>query len=136
MKTPNELSGILLEANESLAKCTDKDWNYSRIRLCQRPLAEITSPYVLWIEVIGRDSEFKQLQAEVAWGSRHSDELGILEIVSLRLNKALMQASSNTQTEKHPVIRIVKKQELESQQIAEAFWYEIQEVCGEDFDTR
>lgn len=91
---------------------------------------------MLWIERVEGEADLRALRDEVAWGSRHSDELGILEIVSLRINKAILQALGEKPSAEQPVLRIVKKQELESHQITEAFWYEIQEVSGEDFENR
>lgn len=136
MKTPNNVSSALQQTNELLESCTDKDWNYSRIRLFIKPLSQLHSPYVLWIERVEGEADLRALRDEVAWGSRHSDELGILEIVSLRINKAILQALGEKPSAEQPVLRIVKKQELESHQITEAFWYEIQEVSGEDFENR
>ena len=136
MKTPNNVSSALQQTNELLESCTDKDWNYSRIRLFIKPLSQLHSPYALWIERVEGEADLRALRDEVAWGSRHSDELGILEIVSLRINKAILQALGEKPSAEQPVLRIVKKQELESHQITEAFWYEIQEVSGEDFENR
>jgi hypothetical protein len=128
--------------NSALSKVTDKDWNYSRITLESRTLETIHSPYLLWIEYVDTNSkigiaELDQFKSEVTWGSRHCEELGFLEIVSLRLNKALLDSTPNEMWAKgRPVVRIMKKQDVERQGIVEAFWYTIEEVAGEDFDNR
>jgi len=125
--------------NSAIEARSDKDWNYSRILLQSRPLAQINSPYALWVEHLDTadHDELEQLRKEVAWGCRHGDELGILEIVSLRLNKALLESTSDDSwAGRRPVLRLVKKQELEAKGIVEAYWYEVREVCGEDFDSR
>jgi hypothetical protein len=137
-----DLPGFATRINEVLRQVPDKDWNYSRILLEIRPLAQINSPYVLWVEFIDvgqktAKAELTQLKSEIVWGSRHSDELGFLEIVSLRLNKALLESTSEELwQDQRPVVRAVKKQELDKQGFAEAFWYRIEEVGGEDFDNR
>jgi hypothetical protein len=126
----------------ALRTVSDKDWNYSRISLQLRPLADITSPYVLWLESFdtstktGR-SNLARLKSEVAWGSSHSSELGILEVISLRLNRALLEHTSDEfwDNRRH-CVRIIRREELEAQGIAEAFWYHVQEVRGEEFDSR
>jgi hypothetical protein len=130
------------QINDALKRHSDKDWNYSRIHLQLRPLVQINSPYVLHIETIelterpGKD-ELARLRDEIAWGSRHSDELGILEIISLRVNKALLESTSDEYWGNHrPVVRIVKTQDLVSQGVTYAFWYEVEEVGGEEFDSR
>src|SRR5689334_6556476 len=79
--------------NQALQRFSDKDWNYSRILVTVCPLNEVSSPYVLWIDWLdmrGKQAQaaFKTIQQEVTWGGRHSHELGILEIISLRLNHA------------------------------------------------
>ena len=130
------------QINNALSKVPDKDWNYSRIILTVSTLAKLNSPYVLWLEHIETSSKtgragLAQLKSEITWGCRHSEELGFLEIVSLRLNKALLDFTSDeTWDGIRPVIRTMKKQDLETQGIVDAFWYEIEEVCGDDFDNR
>lgn len=137
MKIPPEHSEICSRINEALCSYADKDWNYSRIRLQTRTLDQITSPYALWVEYAGTQADLKALKAEIIWGGRHGDELGILEIVSLRLNKALLDSTSDDfWDQRRPLIRLIKKQELELQGVESAFWYEVEEVGGEDFDSR
>jgi len=137
--TPEE---VVTKLNETLALCPDKDWNYSRISLSMRPLDELKSPYVLWTEVLdlvtkeGR-ADLKALSDEVKWGERHLSELGILEIISLRINKALLENTSDQLWQnRRPIVRVVKKHLLADQGIRTALWYEVQEVAGEDFDSR
>ena len=127
MKIPHDISEAAQRINRALAGYSDKDWNYSRIHLQLRALTDINSPYVLWIEP---SDDLKTLQSEISWGNRHCDELGILEIVSLRLNKALMELKESV------IVRLVKKEELQAQGFEEAFWYEVEEVAGEEFDSR
>ena len=142
---PKSLSDMVNSAravNEALKPYADKDWNYSRITLQVRPLNEIKSPYVLWIEFIEPKTKegeraVKACANEVTWGSRHSSELGMLEIVSLRLNKALLEATTDSHwPDGRPIIRLTKVEELELKGINSGFWYEIREVRGEDFDER
>jgi hypothetical protein len=74
---------------------------------------------------------------EVKWGDRHSSQLGMLEVVSLRINKALLEVTSNEYWhQKRPVVRIVKKEDVDRQDAMYAVWYQITEVAGEDFDNR
>ncbi len=133
---------IARQINDALSQVQDKNWNYSRIRLESRGLRTLESPYALWIEHVNPETktgkaELKQLQSEITWGNRHSDELGILEIVSLRLNKALLEFTSDqVWSGNRPVVRVMKKQALETQGITNAFWYKIEEVAGEDFENR
>jgi hypothetical protein len=135
-------SAILRMLDESLQRVSDKDWNYSRITLQLRPLDQVDSPYLLWIERVDAARQsgkaaLAQLKSEITWGCRHGEELGILEIISLRLNKALLEHTTDEfWSGRRPVVRVVKKQELEVQGIAEAFWYQVEEVSGEDFDNR
>ena len=133
---------MLLRLNEALLAYSDKDWNYSRISLLERRLDDAEGPYALWIEVVdlttkpGR-GELKAMSDEVKWGERHSSELGILELVSLRINKALLENTSDEHWQwKRPVVRIVKREVLLAQGITSALWYEVHEVAGEDFDNR
>jgi hypothetical protein len=78
----------------------------------------------------------KALTDEIAWGERHSSELGILEIVSLRINKALLTASNSLWRDKRPVLRLAKRNLLLDQGVRAALWYEVREVTGEDFESR
>lgn len=142
MKTKPTNPVSVQQINDALIARSDKDWNYSRIHLQMRPLAQINSPYVLRIEQINLTEksgkqELARLRHEIEWGRHHSDELGILEIISLRVNAALLESTSDPFWEYHrPVLRLVKKQELADQGIAEAIWYEVEEVSGEEFDSR
>jgi hypothetical protein len=100
------------------------------------------SPYVLWLEYADSrnkdgEAELKRLRDEVSWGCRHGNELGILEIVSLRINKALLESSTDEFWDyARPIVRLARKQELKEQGTTEAFWYEVQEIGGEEFDNR
>ncbi len=128
--------------NEALKSYSDKDWNYSRIHLVTQSLHTSDSPYVLWCEIVNTKDKanediLKSFENEIKWGDRHSNELGILEIVSLRLNKALLESTSDEYWDHHrPVIRVVKRDDLIAQGITEAFWYSITEVAGDQFDNR
>ena len=80
---------------------------------------------------------FKDCEGEVTWGERHSAELGILEIVSLRLNRALMAVGTPEDFKNaRPVVRLIKRSDLEGAGIGHAFWYRVTEVQGEEFDNR
>lgn len=133
---------LVQEIDEVLRRVSDKEWNYSRITLQLRPLAHVDSPYLLWLERVDAaqqvgKAELAQLKSEITWGCRHGEELGILEIISLRLNKALLEHTTDEfWSGQRPVVRVVRKQELEAQGIVEAFWYRVEEVGGEDFDNR
>ena len=144
--TPNEpneqMEASVKRVNTALQQYSDKDWNYSRISLVIRPLGALESPYILRLEVLdlktkqGR-TDLKTLSDEVKWGDRHASELGMLEVVSLRLNKALLEVTSDEYWEfKRPVVRIAKREVFAGQQDADAIWYQISEVAGEDFDNR
>ena len=130
------------QVNSALLVYSDKDWNYSRIALVIRPLREFDSPYVLRLEFLdlttkAGQKDLKTLIDEVKWGDRHSSELGILEVVSLRINKALLEATSDEFWQyKRAVVRIARKEELDREQPANAIWYQVTEVAGEDFDNR
>jgi hypothetical protein len=138
----SDLPELASQINEALHLVPDKEWNYSRITLELCRLSQIDSPYVLWVERVKTDTraggvDLAQLKSEIAWGSRHSEQLGFLEIVSLRLNKTLLENTPDESwAQQRPVIRVVKKEELESQGLEAAFWYRIQEVGGEEFDDR
>jgi hypothetical protein len=140
---PNvQLQSSVDRVNLALQDYSDKDWNYSRISLNTIPLDTFNSPYILNLEVLdlktkqGR-TDLKTLSDEVKWGERHSSELGMLEVVSLRLNKALLEVTSDEYWEfKRPVVRIVKKEVATAKPDTHAIWYQITEVVGEDFDNR
>jgi hypothetical protein len=132
----------LNKINEALGRYSDKDWNYSRIILESSKLELLSSPYVLWIDLIDvsnptKRKAFKTYEDEVTWGGRHSNELGILELISLRINRALIESTSDEHWEnRRPIVRLVKKEDLIKQGITDAFWYRVTEVVGDDFDSR
>ena len=128
--------------NSALLNYSDKEWNYSRISLVCKPLVKIDGPYMLKFDVLdlttreGR-KELRSLVDEVKWGDRHSSQLGMLEVVSLRINKALLEVTGDGYWhQRRPVIRIVKKEDVDSEVTTHAVWYQITEVAGEDFDDR
>ena len=134
----SQLDGV----NSILQSRSDKDWNYSRISLVCRPLSDLDSPYVLWLEDVdvasqeGR-AQLQSLTREVAWGERHSDELGFLEIISLRVNRAIIDAPDAFKHQtRHPVVRVARRDLLLEQGVTRAFWYEVTEVIGDEFDNR
>jgi len=133
---------LVTQVNNALLGYSDKDWNYSRISLAIRQLHSLNSPYALSLEILDLDTkqgrtELKALTDEVKWGERHSSELGMLEVVSLRLNRALLETTGDDHWKhKRPVVRIVKKEALAAKGITDALWYQITEVVGEDFDNR
>ena len=133
---------VFERVNEALGNYSDKDWNYSRISLAIRPLGNVDGPYALNLEVLdlttkhGRN-DLNALVDEVKWGERHSSELGILEVVSLRINKALLEVTSDEYWQQaRPVVRIVKKEAIAGQHATHALWYQVTEVAGEEFDNR
>ncbi len=133
---------LVEQVNTALLNYSDKDWNYSRISLIIKLFDSVVGPYVLELEVldqntrVGRD-ELKTLTDEIKWGDRHSSELGMLEVVSLRINKALLEVTSNDYwNQKRPVVRVVKKQTIDRECTTHAIWYHIAEVAGEEFDNR
>jgi hypothetical protein len=139
---PGSTENAVRPINAALQDYSDKDWNYSRITLTTKPLDELKSPYILKIEVLdlktkqGR-TDLKTLSDEVKWGERHASELGMLEVVSLRVNKALLDVTSDEHWQfKRPVVRIAKKETLAGKQDTDVLWYQITEVAGEDFDNR
>lgn len=141
-ETSDSMQAAVNRVNLALKDYSDKDWNYSRISLTTIPLDTFNSPYILKLEVLdlktkqGR-TDLKTLSDEVKWGERHSAELGMLEVVSLRLNKALLEVTSDEHWEfKRPVVRIAKKEVATGKQDTYAIWYQITEVAGEDFDNR
>lgn len=143
-----EIHNLVQRINEILQPYSDKDWNYSRLRLTVVELNALQCPYLLGCELIDTASPtaeqtLKDVRGEVNWGDHHSDELGILEIISLRLNKALLSLGKRSivlwgtpPKPKLPVIRLVKRQDLLALHTTKALWYEGQEVSGEDFDNR
>ncbi len=140
--TKDELESSARAINLALADCPDKEWNYSRINLLCSDLSRLDSPYVLWCDRVdlhtkeGR-SNYRACLSEVDWGERHSSELGVLEIISLRINKALLESTDDEYWQMlWPIIRIIEKQELVSNGITVGFWYEVQEVAGKEFDSR
>jgi hypothetical protein len=136
------LTQLVTRLNTALESHSDKDWNFSRISLSVRALADSESPYFLWPEVLDLvtkqgQNDLKALTDEVKWGDRHSSELGMLEIVSLRVNKALLESTSDEFWQnKRPVLRVIAKHLLAEQGVVSALWYEVREVRGEDFDNR
>jgi hypothetical protein len=128
--------------NEVLSRFSDKDWNYSRISIEVVPVKQLKSPYALivdWIDVNGKAGKlaYKNCMSEVTWGGRHSHELGILELISLRLNKALSEISSDDFWHGiRPVLRVQKKRELNDIGQTHGFWYQVEEVEGEQFENR
>ena len=138
-----QLVGSLTDKmNEALKTYSDKEWNYSRISLQTRSLDSIEGPYALWLEIVSTKTEqgqtdMKMFRSEITWGKHHSNELGILEIVSLRTNKALLEVSSDEAWSfNRPVLRVVTKESLAQQGITNALWYKVHEVKGEEFDSR
>jgi hypothetical protein len=130
------------QINSALLTYSDKDWNYSRISLVMCPLDKLDCPYTLKIDLLDQTTkagqeELKTLTSEVKWGDRHSSELGMLEVVSLRINKALLEITTNEDwNQKRPVIRIAKRQQVDSETNTSVLWYQIIEVSGEEFDNR
>ena len=142
-----QAGGLVQTLNEILSHYSDKDWNYSRIRLTMVEVVALESPYLLRCELIdgvspGGRRELRDVQDEIRWGENHSSELGILEIVSLRVNKAVLAlpgtlfASAELLRGRRPIIRLVKRQELLAARVPVALWYQIQEVGGEEFENR
>jgi hypothetical protein len=131
------------QINKALEAYSNKDWNYSRIHLVIRPLQDFDSPYALTIESLDLNTtvgqnDLKALVEELKWGERHSSELGVLEVVSLRVNKALLEITSDQYWDHmlRPVVRIAKKDVLAGKKFTNAIWYQVTEVAGEDFDNR
>ena len=141
--SPNDqMEAAVNRVNVALQDYSDKDWNYSRISLTTRALDTLNSPYILRLEVLDLETkqgrvDLKTLSDEVKWGERHASELGMLEVVSLRINRALLEVTSDEHWQfKRPVVRIAKKEVLAGQETTHAIWYQITEVAGEDFDNR
>jgi predicted outer membrane lipoprotein len=140
--TSQEVDTLRKRVNEALLRYSDKDLNYSRITLISKPLHDVDGPYALWYETldvrtkVGK-STLKLAADEVAWGERHTNELGILEIISLRINKALMESTSDELWGfNRPIFRLEKKEVLAQKGINAALWYEVHEVAGEEFENR
>ena len=137
-----QMEVLVNQINSALKTYSDKDWNYSRIALAIQPLGELDGPYVLRIDRLdlttkAGQKDLKALVDEVKWGDRHSSELGILEVVSLRINKALLETTSDEFWQnKRAVVRVARKEELDREQPTNAIWYQVTEVAGEDFDNR
>src|SRR5438105_1341142 len=104
--------------NEAIRRFSDKDWNYSRIFLVLKQLSELDSPYVLgidWLDVRSKkgQADYKTMLGEITWGGRHSNELGVLELISLRLNRALSEVTSSEYWHSiRPIVRLRKREEL------------------------
>ena len=137
-----QMEAAVNQVNTALKDYSDKDWNYSRISLTICPLDTIAGPYALRLEVLdlatkqGR-ADLKTLSDEVKWGDRHSSELGMLEVVSLRINRALLEITSDEHWQyKRPVVRIARREVLAEQAATHAIWYQISEVAGVEFDNR
>lgn len=128
--------------NGVLSRFSDKDWNYSRLSLKAFKLNEISGPYALgvdWIDVEGKSGRnvYKTCLNEVTWGGRHSHELGILELISLRMNKAIAEVSGDDFWRGiRPVLRLQRKAHLEKLGQTHGLWYQVQEVEGEEFENR
>jgi hypothetical protein len=128
--------------NNVLKRYSDKDWSYSRIYLIIKKLDEVSAPYSLridWLDVKGKKGkeEYQEVVGELTWGQRHSNELGILEIISLRLNQALNTVTSSEYWHGvRPVLRLQKTEELIQNLHTHTFWYQIEEVQGEEFEAR
>lgn len=142
MTPSQDIQQLAERINNALIRYSDKDWNYSRIRLLTRPLRDTYSPYAIWIELLdlrspdGR-SQLNNVADEIKWGDRHSNELGVLELISLRLNKALLECTSDEDWEhKRPVLRVARTEELIQKAVTDALWYVIEEVIGDQFDNR
>jgi hypothetical protein len=136
------LEQLVTSLNSALESYSDKDWNYSRISLTVKLLSDLESAYFLWPEVLdlntkpGKD-DLRSLFDEVKWGEHHSSELGVLEIISLRINKALLECTRNEFWQNQRlVLRVVDRHLLADKGVAYAFWYDVLEVAGEDFENR
>lgn len=138
----DDLNELVTKVNQSLQTYADKDWNYSRIYLQLKLLPELDGPYVLWFDLIDLSPKkgkeiFKSVASEILWGERHSSELGILEIISLRINKALFEVTSDESWGgQRPVLRVTKKELLTGSNFTHALWYVVTEVVGEEFENR
>jgi hypothetical protein len=143
-----ETARIVQRFNEILQGYSDNDWNYSRIRLKGVEVASVQSPYLLAYELVDPSTakgrrDLKAVQDEVTWGDHHASELGILEIISLRVNKAMLALEGEhfslpdaPQRRYRAVLRVVPRNALLASNIAAAIWYEVEEVAGEEFENR
>ena len=144
----SNVDALVQRINGILMKYSDKDWNYSRIRLMVVHVTDSESPYLLACELIDMETPqgeraLKDVRNEVTWGDHHSNELGILELISLRMNKALLElvghnhyVSGDSSRKQHPVIRLAKRQDLLAANVSTAMWYDVKEISGEDFENR
>ncbi|MGD0650586.1 MAG: hypothetical protein ABSA97_05525 [Verrucomicrobiia bacterium] len=136
------LGTLKTKINKALENHSDKDRNHSRIPLRIRFLHTIEGPYALWLELVPTNAKQRQNDLTVftdaiAWDERHSNELGILETISLRENRALLEASTDDSWDfRRPTIRLVSKEVLAQQGIPSAIWYEVHEASDEEFDNR
>ncbi len=134
--------GFVDKLNNTLNLYPDKDWNYSRIVLVYNELEKLSSPYCLWCDLADRSSDegkrfIKRTEEEIAWGKRHMNELGILEIVSFRINKALADIGTQDIWGRfHPILRVENKERIAERGINACLWYRVEEVVGEDFESR
>ena len=128
--------------NAALGQMTDGAWNYSRLRMAVVDLARIQGFYALgcdWIRPqskAGRE-QLAELQREIEWGRRHSDDLSFLELACLRLNKALLEISgpvSGYWGTHFPVLRVMKRDRLETEGCTVGLWYEVEETDGNGLD--
>lgn len=143
-----KLPVLVQRLNKILQKFSDKDWNYSRIRITLVNVTAVQAPYLLGCELIDTAStkgarDVRDVLSEITWGDHHSNELGILELVSLRLNKAFLAVTGDdfrpeddSSRSLQPVVRLVKRSDLIAAGATHALWYEIEEVSGEEFDSR
>jgi hypothetical protein len=145
MNTPlpdPQLSSTVTAINDALSRYSDQDWNYSRVSLTLESINESESPYALFYDTINTEladakESLKNLAHELKWGERHSSELGFMELVSLRVNKALLDVTPNNHWHgKRPVVRILPRQELRNKGITYVIGYIVTEVAGEEFDSR
>jgi len=139
---PSEMIAWGEAINQALQRFCDKDWNYSRISLTTCELNDLDSPYVLaveWLDVRGKrgQEEYGTLVGEITWGERHSNELGMLEITSLRVNRALIEITTADYWHgTRPILRLQKRADLLAKGQTHGFWYRVDEVRGEEFETR
>ena len=126
---PNASQVNLVEkVNAALLNYSDKDWNYSRISLIIKPINSVEGPYLLSVDILDQNTTegrnaLKTLTDEVKWGDRHTSELGMLEVVSLRINKALLEVTSNEYWQQmRPVLRIIKMQSIDREFTTHAIW--------------
>ncbi len=143
-----DVHDIVQQINAVLKRFPDKDWNYSRITLTAVEVSALESPYLLECELVDLGTPqggktLKDVHREVTWGDHHSSELGIVELISLRVNKALLAVTSagdfvsgHPLRKQHPVLRLVKRDDLLAAKVSQAIWYRVEEVSGDEFDSR